>query len=86
MSGRLDLSGRHELAWAADTGHAVGDARCTQNFKIGSTGSARVRPTMLLCWRTSVSRSVFTVAVDLAHRPSEQDSVDTIDKTWSTLD
>jgi hypothetical protein len=85
VSGRTDLSGRHELAWAADTGHPVREARCTQNFKIGPTASARVRPTMLMCWRTSASRSVFTVSVDLEQRPSEQESVDTIDKVWSTL-
>src|SRR2546423_606895 len=86
VSGRMDLSGRHELAWAADTGHPVGDARCTQNYRIGPSSAPRVRPTMLLCWRTSAHRSVFTVAVDIEHRPSEQDSVDTIDRVWSTLD
>lgn len=85
VSGRLDLSGRHELAWVADTGHPVGDAHCTQNFRIGPSGSPRVRPTMLLCWRTSTSRSVFTVAVDIQHQPSEQESVETIDRVWSTL-
>jgi hypothetical protein len=80
-----DLSGQHELAWAADQGHAVGNARCTQNFRIGPKATARVRPTMLLCWRTSPHRTVYTVAVDLDHLPSEQASVATINQVWSKL-
>src|SRR2546423_15629322 len=31
-SGRMDLSGRHGLAWAAGTGHPVGAARCRRNY------------------------------------------------------
>jgi hypothetical protein len=80
-----DLSGQHELAWAADSGHPVGDARCTQNFRIGPSAAAKVRPTMLLCWRTSADRSVYTVAVDLDQRPSEKASVATINEVWSKL-
>jgi len=85
VSARGDLSGQRELAWVADSGHQVGDARCTQNFRIGPSAAPRVRPTMMLCWRTSAHRSVYTVAVDVQHPPSEKASVATIDQVWGQL-
>jgi len=86
ITARGDLTGQRELAWAADEGRAVGNARCTQNFRFNPGASVGERPTMLLCWRTSSDRSVYTVAVDLDGRPSTSDSVAAIDKAWSKLD
>jgi hypothetical protein len=85
VSARGDLSGARELTWAADSGHPVGSSRCTQNFRIGPSSPASERPTMLLCWRTSAGKSVYTIAVDIDHRPSERASVATIDTVWSKL-
>ena len=85
VSARGNLTGQRELKWAADTGHAVGAARCTKNFRIGNQPSASVKPTMLLCWRLSPSRSVYTVAVDVDHPPSEQASVSKINEVWAQL-
>jgi len=80
-----DLTGKRELAWAADAGHPVGTARCTQNFKFNPGTRVGRRSTMLLCWRTSPTKSVATVAVDLKRRPSEAESVATIDKVWRQM-
>jgi hypothetical protein len=80
-----DLTGKRELAWAADAGHPVGAARCTQNFKFNPGTRVGRRSTMLLCWRTSPTKSVATVAVDLKHRPSETESAATIDKVWRQM-
>jgi len=80
-----DLTGQRELAWAADTGHPVGAARCTQNFRFNPGSKVGERPTMLLCWRTSATKSVATIAVDLTHRPSEAESVATIDEVWRRM-
>ncbi len=85
VSARSDLTGKRELAWVADAGQPVGDARCTQNFHIGPGAPARVRPTLLICWRTSAARSVYTVAVDVDHRPSAKASVEAIDRAWDEL-
>ncbi len=85
VSARADLTGHRELGWAADAGHPVGDARCTQNVRFNGTAPARVRPTLLLCWRTSATRSAYTVAVDLDHAPSESVSVASLDLAWSKL-
>jgi hypothetical protein len=85
VSARSDLSGQRELAWAADAGRVVGDARCTQNFRFNAASRAGVRPTLMICWRTSATKSVYTVAVDIDHRPSAQASVAIIDRIWSKL-
>lgn len=85
VSARADLTGQRELAWVADSGYRVGTARCTQNFRLPPGTPARVRPTMLICWRTSAARSVYTVAVDIDRPPSAPASVAAIDRVWSTL-
>jgi hypothetical protein len=85
VSARANLSGQRELAWAADSGHRVGSVSCTQNFRFNPTSSARVRPTLLLCWHVSATRTVYTVAVDIDRRPSEQDSVAIVNQVWASL-
>ena len=79
-----DLWGMRELAWVADAGEPVGGARCTQNFHIGATPT-RVRPTLMICWRTSATRSVYTVAVDIDHRPSALVSAALVAQVWNSL-
>jgi hypothetical protein len=81
---RYDLTGQYELAWAADGGEQVGNARCTQKFRLGG-GGVRERPTMLLCWHTSAGKSVITLATIRKGRPSKLSSTATIDEQWASL-
>jgi hypothetical protein len=83
MSARYDLSGQREMLWAADRGSKVGDVRCTQNFHFSATGRPAIRPTMLLCWRTSSDRSV--VVLTVAKSPSMKGAADVIDEKWASL-
>jgi hypothetical protein len=85
VTARHDLSGQRELLWAADDGEPFGDARCTQNFHFSNNVKPRVRPTMLLCWRTSNQKSVVTVAVSRTGRPMKSLSVAEIDRQWAAL-
>jgi len=85
VSARLDLTGQRELSWVADKGEKVGGARCTQKIRVTPDQPPRVRPTFLLCWRTSADKSVYTVAVNLKGKPSAQESVAQIDKAWASL-
>jgi hypothetical protein len=85
VTSHSDLTGQGELAWAADAGHAVDGAKCTQNFRFNPGSKVGERPTMLLCWRTSATKSVYTLAVDVDRRPSEKDSVAALDKAWQKL-
>jgi hypothetical protein len=85
VSGRTDLSAFRELAWRADAGQAVGDARCTQTFRFNASMPPGERPTTLLCWRTSATRSAYTLAVDLDKRPSSTESVALLDRAWNGL-
>jgi hypothetical protein len=85
VSARGDLTGQRELRWVADGGYTVGHAKCTQNFRFNPQSKASVRPTLLICWRLSPTKSVYTVLVDLKRKPSAKASVAAIDKTWRTM-
>ncbi|MEV6847873.1 hypothetical protein [Actinoplanes sp. NPDC051411] len=73
-SSRQDLTGYRELAWVRD-GEPYGDATCTQTITVSPDVPPRKRPTLLICWRTSAARSVYTIAVDFAQHPSADQSV-----------
>lgn len=82
-SAGFDLSGRPELAVAGDRGRAVGRARCTKNVRPAAAERVRAMPSMLVCWRTSATRSVVTVAVADRGRPAEAESLAVIEREWS---
>ncbi len=64
VAARTDLTGALELAWAGDAGTKVGPVSCTNKTKLTPDQPARVRPTVMLCWRTSASLSVYALVID----------------------
>lgn len=84
VSAKGDLTGQHDL-WMVAGGFPSGDATCTQTFHMTVGAPPQVRNTMLICYRLSKTRSVYTIAVDLDKPPSATDSVAVIDSTWNTL-
>ena len=46
---------------------------------------AQKKDNLLLCWRTSLAKSVITVAVSLKGHPKAADSVAKIDEQWGKL-
>ena len=86
VSARQDLTGKRELSWVAgQAGEKVGDARCSQSISLSPDVPAKERRTLLLCWRTSAGKSVYTIAVDPKARPSKQRSVAELTRVWSSL-
>jgi len=85
ISARADLTGQRELAWVADGGEPVGKARCSQTFRLASNVEPARKPNLLICWRTSATKSVYTVMVDLDGDPSERTSTAAIDAEWRKL-
>lgn len=85
VSARHDLTGQRELAWVAELGEQVGKARCANKIRVSAGAEIREHKTLLLCWRTSATKSVYTVAVKLGGRPSKQASVTEIERVWSRL-
>jgi hypothetical protein len=82
VAARADHTGKLELAWAADKGTKQGDARCTNNLKLTAASAAKVRPTMLLCWRTSETFSAYSIVIDFDHAPKADEAVKVIDDIW----
>jgi hypothetical protein len=85
VSARGDLSGQRELAWVADRGVPHGDVLCSQTVRFSIDTKASKNKNLLICWRTSATRSVFTVMVDLDGHPSIENSIAAIDDRWSRL-
>jgi hypothetical protein len=83
LSARYDITERWRLLYAADLGQPRGLARCTQNFRTDEEQLGRVRPGLLLCWRTSAGRSVVTVATG---RPQEVYSLGVLEREWAADD
>ncbi|NMO51231.1 hypothetical protein HH310_08530 [Actinoplanes sp. TBRC 11911] len=80
-----DLSGQRELAWVANKGTPVGAARCSQQFRLANEAKPVTRPNLLICWRTTAKKSVYTVAVAVDGHPSQQASLAAITKKWTEL-
>lgn len=85
ITAKFDLTGHRALLWAADKGKPVGDARCTQNVRFSNKMTPAIQPNLLLCWRTSGTRSVATVLVNYKGHPSSQKSLEVIDREWAKL-
>jgi len=85
ISAKHDLTGQRELLWAADKGRPVGDATCTQTFRFSNNVKPSVRPNMLLCFRTSATKSVVTVLVSSDGKPSRKESAAIIAREWAKL-
>jgi hypothetical protein len=84
VTARGDMAGQRELAWVADDGEKYGDVRCSQTFNFSQDTAPTAKPTMLICWRTSAEKSVYTVAVQLTG-PDPARSVALITKEWARL-
>ena len=85
VSARTDLTGQRELSLVAGAGEPVGNASCSQNIRPHAGAKAERQRNLLICWRVSAQKSVYTVAVDLDGDPSEQESVAAIDREWQAL-
>ncbi|GAB7041707.1 MULTISPECIES: hypothetical protein [Catenuloplanes] len=84
-SARTDLTGYQELAWVTDDTTKVGDVECTNKIRLSPDVPATERPTLLICWRLSGTKSVYTVAVDMDGRPAPEESVAALSKRWQEL-
>jgi hypothetical protein len=86
VTAKFDLTGQGELLWPANGGKSVGDnTECTQTFRFSNEAKASTKKNLLLCWRTSATRSVVTALVDRSGKPSTADSIAVIDREWAKL-
>jgi hypothetical protein len=84
VAARTDLTGTLELGWAADAGSKVGAVNCTNTTRLTPDQPPRSRPTLMLCWRTSPSLSVYALVIDpKATSPvPTTDAAATVDAVW----
>ena len=82
---RTDLTGKLEQAWAAPTGAAAtGADTCTNNTVLTAGSQPRVRPTVMLCWRTSPSFSGYALIIDpkVSDSVAAKDGAEALDEAW----
>lgn len=84
-SARSDLTGFRELRWLAEQDRREGSARCTQRIRLSAGAPVEEKPTLMLCWRTSERKSVYTVLVDTSQKPSARESMARLDEAWKQL-
>ena len=85
VAARTDLSGKQGVSWAVDAGRPVGKNRCTQNVRLVPRGTAGIRPTVMLCWRTSAALSAYALVIDPQHTVKEAEGVAALDQVWSAV-
>ncbi|WIM94939.1 hypothetical protein ACTOB_006998 [Actinoplanes oblitus] len=86
VSARSDLTGQRELAWISGAGESAGNGiECSQRIKLQNNDKAHVRRNLLLCWRVSANKSVYTVTVALNGQPSRSKSVAAIERRWAEM-
>ncbi|MDR7280394.1 hypothetical protein [Catenuloplanes atrovinosus] len=84
-SARADLTGYRELSWVTEENERIGDVRCTNRIRLSPDLPAQPRSTLLICWRVSATRSVYTVAVNVDGKPSRVRSIEALEAAWRKL-
>ncbi|MEU4622156.1 hypothetical protein AB0G04_19605 [Actinoplanes sp. NPDC023801] len=81
-----DLSGGPEMLRAGDEGRPVeGGTRCTSKIRFSADVPAEERAGVLLCWRTSETRSVVALAATPNRKPDTSTVAAIIRDEWSKL-
>jgi len=84
---RTDLTGKLEQAWAApNAGTATGQDTCTNNTVLVPKGPAKVRETVMLCWRVTPEMSGYALIIDPTAKTavSPNDGAAALDEAWKT--
>jgi hypothetical protein len=81
---RTDLTGKLEQAWAAGTGTRVGQDSCTHDTRVTPTSKPRVRPTVLVCWRSTPTLSAYALVIDPKAKAlvPDADGAAALDTAW----
>jgi hypothetical protein len=84
MTARMDLTGQPPLNLVAGRGEGVGSGvTCTNRIRFSLDEPAVERPTLLLCWRTAMNRSVVTMAVTPKGQAPTAAIVDLMNREWA---
>jgi hypothetical protein len=84
VSSRQDLTDYAELGWIGDEGVPHGPARCSRTIQMSDKPAAE-KPTLMICWRTTPEKSVYTITVDLKKSPTAREGVAALEKEWRRM-
>jgi hypothetical protein len=85
VAARTDLTGILDVAMAVDPGQQIGPNRCTQNTQLVPGGTAMVRPTVVVCWRTGADLSASAVLITPRRTVSPAEGSAALDEVWAAI-
>ncbi|WP_433366455.1 hypothetical protein ACQPZX_37765 [Actinoplanes sp. CA-142083] len=83
---RGDLTGQQELAYVAGGVTAYQGAECSQTFKFATNPAPAKKDNLVMCWKTSPTKSVAAMVVDFKGHPSRTKAIEAINAKWQNMD
>lgn len=86
VTAESDLTGQGELAAVAGGITKYRNVPCSQTFRFSSSPEPKRKDNLLMCWRTTATRSVVAIVVDPDGKPSREKAVTALEKKWRSMD
>jgi hypothetical protein len=85
LSARGDLTGQRELAYVAGGVQKYRDVSCSQTFQFSTNPKPAKKDNLLMCWRTSATKSVAAIVVDPKGHPSKDKALAALEHKWGSM-
>jgi hypothetical protein len=85
LAAREDLTGQRELAYVAGGVQKYRNVPCSQTFQFSTTPAPAKKDNLLMCWRTTATKSVVAIVVDPKGKPSREKAVAAIEQKWRSM-
>ncbi len=85
LAAREDLTGQRELAYVAGGVRKYRNVPCSQTFKFSTNPKPARKDNLLMCWRTTATKSVVAIVVDPKGKPSRDKALAAIEQKWRSM-
>ncbi|SDT79102.1 hypothetical protein [Actinoplanes derwentensis] len=86
VTAREDLTGQRELAWVSGGIKKYRDVPCSQTVRFSADSQPEKKDNLLICWRTSPTKSVISIVVDPEGKPSRTKAVNALKEEWRSME
>lgn len=85
LAAREDLTGQRELAYVAGGVEKYRNVPCSQTFQFSTSPTPAKKDNLLMCWRTTATKSVVAIVVDPKGKPSRDKALAAIEQKWRSM-
>jgi hypothetical protein len=86
VTAKEDLTGQRELAWISGGVEKYRDVPCSQTVRFSADSQPEKKKNLLICWRTSATKSVISIVVDPEGKPSRAKAVSALKEKWRSME